>query len=366
MLRGSVLGLAGSVGTPLFAKAPDSIGLSLPLTGVQAEVGEELRMGYELALKAAGAQLSIQLLDDFGQADKTAENMKVFSGDSRIIAASGVVGTPNAQAALPIAIGAGLPVVGLRSGAQSLRDGKEGVFHLRSSFEQELNVVAKLCAGAGFKRMAVLYSDDSFGKSSRDHFVKRLAELGVDAPANLQVATERSGKQLAQATEQIAQVIQAGTSNMGIALLLISKPMVQAVKLFRETHKLIVPMFAMSFVVTQKLATLHDPSLGGLGLVTAFPLPRPSVDVLPRIFKQVATEAGKQNIIESVTAYEGFFYGTVIAQAAKFSGSREALIRKLHAGMQFGETGIRFNHELVGYNYLQVVSKSALDGRLRT
>lgn len=69
-------------------------------------------------------------------------------------------------------------------------------------------------------------------------------------------------------------------------------------------------------------------------------------------------------MIESVTAYEGYFYGTVAAQAVNGAGSREAVPRRLQAGISLtGGTRIDFSKSKVGYRYLEFFHKSKI-GRL--
>ncbi|UUZ66563.1 ABC transporter substrate-binding protein (plasmid) [Polaromonas sp. P1-6] len=269
--------------------------------------------GYQMAMQASGGRLALKVLDDESKPEKAAQNIKLLAADPSMLAVSGIVGTPHAQASLPVALQYELPIVGIRSGAQSLRNGKEGVYHLRATFEDELDKVAKMCKGGGLSKVAILYSNDSFGTSSRDHLVARLKELGLDATAA--VAVERNGENLAQAAEKIAQAVTQTNAATGIALLLISKPMMQAATLLREKHKLIMPLFAMSFVATKGLTVSENPAFIGLGLVTAFPLPRSNPGKLATQYRTDALQAKQGDLIESLTAFEGYFYGSVIAES---------------------------------------------------
>jgi len=102
------------------------IGLSLPLTGNQSDVAIDLQRGYGLALQGTGSDLRLQVLDDAGDASRTAANVAALASNSSVIALSGLVGTPHAEKALPIATAGGLPVVGIRSGAKSCASVKAG------------------------------------------------------------------------------------------------------------------------------------------------------------------------------------------------------------------------------------------------
>lgn len=350
--------MACAVGMPggWAASPPNVLGLTLPLTGPQAEVAKELLAGYQIALAGAGGQLSLKVIDDMAKPDQVVANVKQLALNPSVIAVSGIVGTPHAQAALPVAIQMGLPVVGIRSGLQALRDGKAGVYHLRSSYDDELQKLAVLCKGGGLSRVAILYSDDSFGAGARDHLVQRLKENGVDA---VTVAADRNGENLEKAAEKIAQEVTKAATPTGVALLMISKPMMASAKLLREKHKIVMPIFAMSFVATKALSSSEDPSFNGLGLISAFPLPMTSPQTLAMQYRAHALAAKRGDMLDSLTAFEGYFYGSVVANAAVNSGSREALVKRLENGLMLAGNKVKFDIQRVGFKYLEVIRKSA-------
>ena len=250
--RDVLLGSAACLLPPCALAAGPALGLTLPLTGVQAEVAKELEQGYRLALQYARSPMRLIVMDDASNPEKTVANVETLAGNAAVIAISGIVGTPHAQAALPVARAASLPVVGLRSGAQLLRDGKAGVYHLRASYESELDKLAELCAGGGMKKLAILYSADSFGTSSRDHLLKALKAVGVDAAPPL--AVERNGENIEAVAAQCATQIKAGEAT-GVVLLLIAKPMVRTAAELRLRHGILLPLYAMSFVATKSVAS---------------------------------------------------------------------------------------------------------------
>jgi ABC-type branched-subunit amino acid transport system substrate-binding protein len=162
MRRRNILkgGLAFSL--PLFsassysANATPIIGLTLPKTGVQAAVGAELEAGYQLAIKASGSNMRLLVLDDGGVVDRVVTNVQQFARNVDVITVSGIVGAPHAQAALPVAKTAGLPVIGIRSGSNTLRSGSPNVIHLRSSYDDELDSLAKMCSGFGLTHISIM------------------------------------------------------------------------------------------------------------------------------------------------------------------------------------------------------------------
>lgn len=361
-MQGIAATLSGAQAGYSFAKGQDKvIGLSLPLSGNQAEVARDLQLGYGLALKAAGSDLQLLVLDDGGDATRTATNVQALASNPNVLVLSGVVGTPHAQQALPIAAKAGLPVIGIRSGAKSLRDGRAGVFHLRSSFEDELDKIANMCAGAGLQTVGIIHSDDSFGKGSREHLVGALKAKGVEVLAPMPVA--RDGTNLSAVAAQCASAVSLKDKAAGVVLLMIAKPMTDTTKALREVHKIALPIFTMSFVATRSFSTEATPYLTGLGLVSAFPIPQTSYSDASKQFRRECIKADMPEIAGSLTAYEGYFYGSVIALLG--AQTREQMVQKMQAGVRFADQAIKPDASKVAYHYLEIVRKSA-DGKLKS
>ena len=361
--RSVIVGMAATAAMPRIASASaPTVGVTLPLTGVQAEVAKELEIGYRIALGELG--VAVRVLDDESLPEKVAANVKTLANDSSVVALSGIVGTPHAEAGLKVAKASGLPVVGIRSGAKHLRNGDPTVFHLRASYEDELDKMVTYCVGAGVKRMAILYSEDSFGTSSRDHLVRRLADVGIDVGAN--VGVERNGGNIPQAAKTAADMVRQGGMT-AVALLLIVKPMMAAAQQLRDVHKIMAPILAMSFTIPRTVATSQDNALTGLGLVTAFPLPRVDMSAMAGRYR-AALEREKQPTAmrHSVTGYEGFFYGSVVGRAITSGGStRDTLVRTLSSGFALApDMRISFGKDMVGFRHLQFLHKSN-DGLLR-
>lgn len=355
-----VLGAAASMALPRRARAARPVlGMTLPQSGVQAEVARELEVGYRLACAEAG--LDLRLMDDASVPDRVADNIRRLAADPAVMALSGIVGTPHAEAGLAAAKDAGLPLIGIRSGAQFLRNGDTSVFHLRVSYEDELDKMVAYCRGVGIQRMAILFSQDSFGTSSSAHLASRLAAAGITLASS--IAVERSGANMADAARRTAEAVRGGFG--AVALLLIVKPMMEAARALRITHSIALPILAMSFTITGGVATSQDKALSGLGLTSAFPLPRAGGDLRRRFRDALARERQPAALAQSVTAYEGYFYGTVAGRALLGTGGREAVARRLHAGLSLESLRIDFSRDMVGYRHLEFLHKSR-DGLLRS
>lgn len=342
------------------AKETVKIGLSLPVTGGQAEVAEDLLEGYRMAARRAeqlGITLRFEVADDKSDPKLTAKNIGDFSRDPSFAAASGIVGTPHAKAALPAAVSGSLPIVGIRSGAQELRDGSPFVFHLRATFESELTRAMRMIKDAGTTRLAVVYSNDSFGLGSFAHVKQRAAEEGITVASA--IAADRDGQDIER---RVREALEVNPSPNALLLLMIVRPMMAALKLARERHFFLSPTFAMSFTATREVASAPITYATGLGLVAATPLPRTSTLDLAADYRAIRLRQNlPEQLDQSLTAMEGFFYGSAIAQAVARAQStaRSDLIKAMQAGPTVGGIPLHFNELRVGYQQLQVLVKSA-------
>lgn len=363
MLASAILpsmAMAANVPTPLPSPSTRYIGLSLPLTGVQSEVGADLEMGFKLALLGSDSPLRLKVLDDAGDAKRTAQNTATLAADATVIALTGIVGTPHAQAALPIAREGGLPVIGIRSGADSLRDGKPGIVHLRSSFEDELDTIATACSGSGVREIVIIHSTDSFGEGSRIYLVAALTKRGI-AVSN-PIPASRDGSDAVNAANAAAKVVSTSGKFMAVAVLMLSRPVVEITSRLRSVHKIINPVFAMSFVATRSVSTEVLPNLAGLGIVAAFPIPQLSPLAMSRQFRTDCEKFEAATSSDSLTVFEGWFYGSVIAKS--LATTRDSLLKKISTGITVYDTIIKLDSRMVGYRHTELVYKSS-NGRLR-
>lgn len=349
--RSLIAGAAAAL--PIFAvaaKARPVVGISLPLTGVQAPVAKELRSGYTAALRHVA---DLHVLDDESKPALSAKHMREFAGMSSVVATTGIVGTPHAKEAIPVARDGGLPVVGIRSGAAELRDGSAGVFHLRASFEDEVTKILDMASI--YRNVGVLYSDDAFGRGVLAHAERVAADRRVVIGA--QIAVDRNGGNLKQKVAELAE----RKERLGTVLLaLIQNPALAAAKELRNTHQFVMPIFGMSFIATSGFSSSMDPAFDGIALASPFPLARVAIENMARAFRTTMVTDKTPELIESPTAFEGYFYGSVLADAIEHGGpSRKLITAYLSHGrpLDVKDVSIRFDAQRVGYRYLNVLRK---------
>jgi branched-chain amino acid transport system substrate-binding protein len=164
-------------------------GQSAALGGPAAILGTEMRRGIVAAFEevnraggVGGRRLELRSYDDSYEPEQAIANTRRLIDDDRVFALIGAVGTPTSAATEPIARAAGVPFIAPLSGAEFLRDpALTHVVNVRATyFEETETIVARLIADLGIARIAVLYQDDSFGRSGLAGVRRALERRGID------------------------------------------------------------------------------------------------------------------------------------------------------------------------------------------
>ena len=149
-------------------------GQSSALSGPAAELGIEMHRGIAAAFAEAnaaggigGRHLELVSRDDRYEPEAAIANTQALIAEDKVFALIGEVGTPTSAAAEPIARAAGVPFIAPFTGAEFLRDpALTNVVNVRASyFEETETIVDRLVTDIGASRIAVLYQDDSYGRT---------------------------------------------------------------------------------------------------------------------------------------------------------------------------------------------------------
>ena len=168
---------------------PDSIlfGQSAALSGPAGELGTNMNLGIRAAFEEAnlsggihGRQLRLLVRDDGYEPEAAVANTRELIALG-VFGLIGAVGTPTSNAAEPIASGASIPYIGPFTGADLLRGNDQRyVVNVRASYFQETEeMVERLTADLGFRRIAILYQDDSYGKAGLTGVRRALDRRGM-------------------------------------------------------------------------------------------------------------------------------------------------------------------------------------------
>lgn len=149
------------------------IGMVNVQTGPASGLGKGMRSGAEAVFKQINAKggvhgRKIELLvgDDGYEPDKAVDETLKMIEQHKVFSLFGYVGTPTGNAVLPIVKEMDVPLVGLFTGAMTLRQPvTKQVFNVRASYDDEAEALVAHFLAKGAKSVAVFYQDDGFGQA---------------------------------------------------------------------------------------------------------------------------------------------------------------------------------------------------------
>ena len=164
-------------------------------SGPLAPTGTHMRAGAQLLFDAVnaeggvhGARIRLLSADDGYKTEETVRLAREMLRSEQPLAFIGFVGTGNVEAMLDqkVLAEAGIPLIAVRSGAETLvRRNDPFLFMTRASYAEEIDKITDQYATTGYKRFAVLYQDDAFGKgalaSARESIQKAGGSLVAEA-----------------------------------------------------------------------------------------------------------------------------------------------------------------------------------------
>jgi len=194
MLPRSFLRLAAALLlAPLVATAapasgePVWFGVSGPLTGQNAQYGAQWKAGFDLALDDINARggihgrpLAYTFEDSQSDPRQAVGLAQKFVNDKRIAIELGDFSSPASMAASPIYQRAGLVQLGFTNSHPDFTRGGDFIWSPSISQADSQPLLAELAVKTlGFKRVAVLFLNTDWGRTSRDVFVKAAEARGA-------------------------------------------------------------------------------------------------------------------------------------------------------------------------------------------
>ena len=117
-----------------------TVGQFAAFSGAAGQLGQRMRAGIEAHFKSVnssgginGRRLKLVTRDDGYEPEKAKVAVRALIEEDKVFALIGSVGTPTGLAAVPILTEAKVPIVGMFTGAQALREPfNRNVFHVRA------------------------------------------------------------------------------------------------------------------------------------------------------------------------------------------------------------------------------------------
>jgi branched-chain amino acid transport system substrate-binding protein len=147
------------------------IGQTAGFTGAVAAGVKEISDGAKLYIDSvnarggvAGQKVTLISMDDAFDPKLAAKNTRELIVEKRVTAMFLSRGTPHTEAMLPILDEFDVPLIAPSTGAMVLHAPvKKHIFNVRATYQREAEAVIPLLKTIGLDRIAVLYTDDSFG-----------------------------------------------------------------------------------------------------------------------------------------------------------------------------------------------------------
>jgi branched-chain amino acid transport system substrate-binding protein len=305
------------------------IGQSVPLTGNNADLGNDIRNGalaYFNKINDAGGingnKIRLVTLDDKNDAKTAGENAKQLIQNEKAVALFGFASATLSIPAMPHVVANKVPFFAPFTGADVIRKQNDFVYTIRATYADEIKKIINFWGPLGITRVLVLHYDDEVGKQNFQTVAQALTEYG-------QMPTALALKRNADVTNDNISAIIAANPKIILATTL-ATPIVQISKMLQAQNKP-YPITSLSFASLSQITK----GLGenAAGITVALTVPPPSHrDIAVVAECQDAWTAAKQTAALSTTSLEACIAAKVLVENLRKAGkdpSRESLQRVL-------------------------------------
>lgn len=317
------------------------IGQSAPLTGANAELGNDIRNGalaYFAKVNAAGGvhgrKIELNTLDDGNQVPRAEANTKKLVEETGVFALFGYASATLSRPALPIVAQHGVPFLGPFTGADPMRVFNKHVYNMRGSYAEELEKIVDHFGSLGIKRFAIVNYDDVVGRENFAAVERALKKRNLDVVATASFK-DRAKPDIAAGVKEIAK----GNPDVVILTTLYKA----TADFIRLTHSAGIgaQMTSNSFPGASPLA--KELGKEGKGVIVATVVPPPGKRSLPIVQEYQAAiekQLGKKDY--SFTSLESYIGAKVAVEALRRAGAkptRESFMQALDGMKEFDAGG---------------------------
>ena len=285
-----------------------------------------------------GRQLKLVVRDDAYEPEKTKAAVKALIEEDKVFALIGSVGTPTGLAALPILTAASVPIVGMFTGAQALREPfNRNVFHVRASYFDETEKIVQHLTTLGIKKIAVFYQNDAYGKAGLEGVDRALARRQLKT-----VATGTVERNTVDVSKSLATIL--GASPEAIVQISAYKSCAAFIKQARAKG-FGGQFFNVSFVGSKALADELGDAGNGVVISQVVPFPYIPSSSIVREYQQRMAESGQKEL--DFSSLEGFLTAKVFVEGLKRAGrnlTRDSLIAGLESMREVNLGGFMVNY----------------------
>lgn len=342
-------------------------GQSAPLTGANAELGNDIRNGALAYFKKVndaggvhGRKLELVSLDDANQVARSEENSKKLIEETRVFALFGYASATLSRPALPLVAKHNVPFLAPFTGADPMRVFNKNVYNVRASYADELEKIVEHYILLGSKRFSIVHYDDVVGKENLTAVERALKKHNM-APVSVAAFKDRAKPDIEGGVKSVS----LGEPDV-VILTTLYKATSDFVKVSRKAG-MGAQMVSNSFPGASPLA--KELGQDGAGVAVSQVVPPPTQRSLPvvREYQEaIAKQLGKKEF--SFTSLESYISAKVAAEALKRAGpkpTREGYMQALD-GMKHVDLGGYFvNFSPTNHNGSSQVEMTVIGSQLK-
>jgi branched-chain amino acid transport system substrate-binding protein len=330
LLATSVL-TASAAKDPGISKKEIKIGSSCALGGHASFLGTQLTQGAKVLIDKVnadggihGRKITIVSLDDKYNPVETEKNTKQLIEDEKVFALFNYVGTPTSKVILRTVNENKIPVLGLFTGAEFLRNPFQPyIYNVRASYFKEAETIVDYWVKKGNNKIAVFLQDDAFGYAVLEGVRLALARHGLST-----TATAKFKRGQMPTSDTIAKI--AKTAPDGIIMVGTYTPLAQFVKSVKAKGLDNTEFHTVSFVgsgaFARQLLSHGGETYKNVIVTQVVPSPfntkNATVQEFVKLYKQQYP-----NEEPNYVAMEGFINAKILIKALQQSGKRLSRIK---------------------------------------
>ena len=331
---------------------PIVFGQSAPLTGANAELGNDIRAGalaYFRKVNEAGGvhghKLELVTLDDANQVPRSEANTRELVEQKHVFALFGYASATLSRPALPTVEKHGVPFLAPFTGADPMRVFNRHVYNMRASYAEELEKIVEHFVPLGVKRFSVVYYDDVVGRENYSAVERALKKRSLE-PVATTAFKDRANPDIEAGVAAIAK----GSPDV-VILTTLYKASADFVKLARKSG-VAAQMVSNSFPGASPLA--KELGKDGAGVIVATVVPPPtkrSLQIVHEYQAAIERQTGRKDF--SFTSLESFIAAKAAVQALRRAGAtptRESFMRELDALKDFDAGGYTLSFSPTNHN----------------
>jgi ABC-type branched-subunit amino acid transport system substrate-binding protein len=294
------------------------LGQAAVFSGPAAQLGIQMRNGIKAYFDYVndnggvhGRKLELVAEDDFYESSRAPAASKKLIEEHKVFALLGYVGTPTGAAHLPVVNQAKVPLVGMFTGAEILRDPlSRYVFHVRASYYDETDKIVEQVVSTGGRKIAVFYQADSYGEAGRKGTEIALAKRGMKIHSTGTV--ERN-------TVKVEAAVKAIHASQPDAVVMVSA-YTSCAEFIRQMKKAGsgAIFYNVSFVGSKALADALGKEGVGVAISQVVPFPWGRSVPVVKEYQELAKKAGYADY--NFSAMEGFLTAKVMVEGLRRAG----------------------------------------------